>query len=400
MNAFFDNPHVHLAAGDTRLKIAFELSNQSTEPVLLGYQVFEYETGNVLIDGPRFATVAPGSRQPVRTEIEVPAEDGRYRFFISPLREGVAWGYERRQRFLLADVSVRGGVMQLLGWRLTTSRRLRAAGILRSAARAWVLPVTAIWRNRSLIRSMVRRDLMSRYSGSFGGGLWAFLNPLLLMLTYFFVFGVVLQARFGRDPSKAGFALYFLAGMLPWMAFSEAVGRSPSLMLEHRVFVKKLLYPLETLPVNLVVSGLVTEAIALVIFIAALFLVRGVVPASVAWLPVIIAPQVLFTAGVCWFLAALGVFVRDLGQVIGFILTLWFFVTPICYPEASLPAEAAAALRLNPMNALVRCYRAVFLEGHAPPFGAMWKLWALGVAAFILGHAWFYKLRRSFADVI
>jgi lipopolysaccharide transport system permease protein len=188
--------------------------------------------------------------------------------------------------------------------------------------------------------------------------------------------------------------------MLPWMAFSEAIGRSPTVMLEHRNFVKKMVFAIETLPLNLVAAGLVSEAIAAALFTAAILLVRGSVPPSVVWLPVIMVPQVLFTAGLAWFLSALGVFVRDLGQAIGFLLTLWFFLTPICYPEASLPAEVANALRLNPMNALVRGYRAIFLEGHAPAFGATWKLWALGLTVFVLGHAWFYKLRKSFADVI
>ena len=113
---------------------------------------------------------------------------------------------------------------------------------------------------------MVRRDILGRYRGSFGGAFWTVLNPLLLMLTYFFVFGVVLRTRFGNDPSRAGFALYFLAGMLPWLAFSEAAGRAPTVMLEHRNFVKKLVFAVETLPVNLVVSGLVSEFFALVLF--------------------------------------------------------------------------------------------------------------------------------------
>ena len=130
---------------------------------------------------------------------------------------------------------------------------------MRSFARALTLPLESIWRNRSLIRTLVRRDVLSRYSGSFGGAFWAVLNPLLLMLTYFFVFGMVLQSRFGDDPSRSGFALYFLAGMLPWLAFSEAAGRAPFMMVEHRNFIKKLVFPVETLPVNLVVSGLVTE---------------------------------------------------------------------------------------------------------------------------------------------
>ena len=127
---------------------------------------------------------------------------------------------------------------------------------------------------------------------------------------------------------------------------------------------------------------------------------RGGVPPSVVWLPALLIPQVLFTAGVSWFLAALGVFVRDLGQVMGFVLTIWFFVTPICYPETSLPPAATVLLSKNPIYVLVRGYRAIFLENHAPAFGALWKLWLLSVVVFVLGHAWFYKLRKSFADMI
>jgi lipopolysaccharide transport system permease protein len=109
---------------------------------------------------------------------------------------------------------------------------------------------------------------------------------------------------------------------------------------------------------------------------------------------------VLFTLGLCWFLAALGVYVRDLRQVIGFLLTLWFFLTPICYPEASLPSSALGILSKNPLFVLVRGFRAALLEGIAPAFGPLWKLWLLSAAVFFAGHAWFYKLRKSFADVI
>ena len=203
------------------------------------------------------------------------------------------------------------------------------------------------------------------------------------MLTYFFVFGVVLNARFGNDPSRAGFALYFLAGMLPWLAFSEAAGRAPWVMLEHRNFVKKLVFAVETLPVNLVISGLVSEIFGIVLFSLGFLSARGTLPLSVLWLPVLIVPQVLFTAGVCWFLAALGVFVRDLGQVIGFLLTLWFFLTPICYPESSLPALALPVLSKNPMYVLVRGYRAIFLEGSAPALASLWKLWLLSALVFL-----------------
>src|SRR5262249_41440882 len=191
------------------------------------------------------------------------------------------------------------------------------------------------------------------------------------------------------DPSRSGFVLYYLAGMLPWLAFSEAVGRSASVMLEHRNFVKKLVFAVETLPVNLVVSGLVTEFFAVILFCGVLLAVRHSVPATVAWLPVLLVPQVLFTLGLSWVLAALGVFVRALGQILGFLLTIWFFATPICYPESSLPASATVLLAKNPIFILVRGYRAILLDHSAPAFGSLWKLWLLSLAVFVLGHAWF-----------
>jgi lipopolysaccharide transport system permease protein len=171
-------------------------------------------------------------------------------------------------------------------------------------------------------------------------------------------------------------------------------------MWEHRNFVKKLVFPVETLPVNLVAAGLVTECVAVALF--CLFLLgtgRGA-PAAALWLPLLVVPQALFTAGLAWFLAALGVFVRDLGQILGFVLTIWFFATPICYPEGQVPAAAAAILTKNPIYVLVRGYRAVLLEGHAPAWGSMWKFWVLALVVFVVGHAWFYKLRKSFADLM
>jgi len=150
----------------------------------------------------------------------------------------------------------------------------------------------------------------------------------------------------------------------------------------------------------LVISGAVTEAIGLVIFMIGLLAVRGTIPASVVWLPLLLIPQILFTAGLAWILAATGVYVRDLGQVTGYLLTLWFFLTPICYPESSLPASAVPILRFNPLFVLVRAYRAVFLENHAPSMRGVIGLWVVGAAVAITGYAWFNRLRKSFADVM
>ncbi len=407
-NAAYESLDVRLL-GELDVAARFNLRNTSgsawrpEEGFAAGYHIYDSDTGTLVVDGerqPPSADVPPGASVPVDLRFALPPEAGHYDVFISPMRENVCWFYTLGWPFLRVEAVVEDGRARLERVGVVTLRTVRRENLLRAAGRAFTLPIATLTRNRSLIRTMVRRDILGRYRGSFGGIFWTILNPLLLMLTYFFVFGVVLQTRFGADQSRASFALYFLAGMLPWLAFSEAAGRAPTVMMEHRNFVKKLVFAVETLPINLVVSGLVTEVFALLLFAIGVFLAHGSVPVSVLWLPALLVPQVLFTAGVCWFLGALGVFVRDLGQVIGFLLTLWFFLTPICYPEASLPAAALPFLSKNPLFVLVRGYRAIFLEGHAPFWGSLWKLWIASAAVFILGHAWFYKLRRSFADII
>jgi lipopolysaccharide transport system permease protein len=171
-------------------------------------------------------------------------------------------------------------------------------------------------------------------------------------------------------------------------------------MLDYRNFVKKLVFAVETLPVNLVAAGLVTELFAVALYCGFLLGIRHTLPAAIVWLPVLIIPQLLFTAGISWFLAALGVFVRDLGQIMGFVLTLWFFLTPICYPENKFQGAQAEILTKNPIYTLVHGYRNIFLHNQAPDFGPLWKLWLLAMAVFLLGHAWFYKLRKSFPDLL
>ncbi len=408
MTARFDNMEVR-ANPDRSITASFQIRNLTKDTwrpaagFAMGYHIFDPATDTLVVDGPRTqpeADIAPGETCRFKMRCELPAGSGRYRVFVSGMQEHSHWQYERGAEFLLIDGAVEEGRASVERFRVATGRAVRRERALRSVKRAFTLPVETLARNRSLIRTMVGRDVVGRYRGSFGGAFWTVLNPLILMLTYFFVFGVVLRTRFPNDPSRSGFALYFLAGMLPWLALSEALGRAPTVMLEHRNFVKKLVFPVETLPVNLVISGLVSEVFGVGLFLAGSYLARGYIPASIVWLPVLVVPQILLAAGLCWFLAALGVFVRDLAQVNGFLLTLWFFLTPICYPESSLPAPAMQILSKNPMFVLARGYRAALLEGRAPEFHSLWKLCAVSAAIFVLGHAWFYKLRKSFADMI
>ncbi len=405
-NASFDNPQVTLE-GRT-LHIRATLGNQSPDPWIAregwaaGFHIFDDPTGTLVVDGARHPLdLAPGATHALELHIATPPEPGEYSVYISVLQEHVAWRYEQGWPFLLVTLSVsEDGVTVLRGFKVTDRSAVRRRRLGRSLARAFTLPFETLWKHRSLIRTLVRRDVLSRYTGSFGGAFWAILNPLMLMLTYFFVFGIVMRTRFGNDPSRTSFALYFLAGMLPWLAFSEAAGRAPFVLLDHRNFIKKLVFPVETLPVNVVVSGLVTEFFGLLLFLLALLLIRGRVPLTVLYLPLVIIPQILFTAGLSWFLSALGVFTRDLGQIIGYLLTVLMFLTPIFYSEKDLPAFAAPFIHKNPIFILVHSYRATLLESSAPDWPSLAWFSLSAVLIFLLGHAWFYKLRKSFADLI
>ena len=399
---------VRVQARGSVLEASLAIENKSRQTwtnqnFSLGWQFFDPQSNRFLEEGawtPVAGDVAPG--EAARFELSIPMPDaGAYEIYVSHIQPPASWAYARGEPFLRILVQASEGGLEVVVQEMATLRSLRWRRIWAALPRLFASPVRTIAQNHRLIRSMARRDILARYRGSFGDFFWTILNPLLLMATYFFVFGIVLQNRYGADQSRTGFALYFIAGMLPWLAFSEPVGRAASVILEHRNFVKKLVFPLDTLPVNHVLAGLVTELFGAGVFIAALLIIRHTVPAAVLWLPVLLVPQLLFTLGLCWFLAALGVYMRDLGQIMALVLTIWFFITPICYQESTnLSPAVLAVMRQNPLYTLVRGYRAVFLEGHAPELLPLVKLWVIALALFFLGHVWFYRLRKSFADVI
>jgi lipopolysaccharide transport system permease protein len=407
MSTRYADPSVRLEG--RRVLIHCRVENRTQETWMtsggfaIGCQILDRETGAYVGEGPWIPVlrdVPPGGSATVDIEAELPRGNGQYRLVVSPVDSTGGWRFRAHWPAFVVEADLAGGETTVLSTRVATDRTLSRERWPRSLSRAFAYPVDTVWSNWPLIRSMVRRDILARYRGSLGDALWTVINPLLLMSTYFFVFGVVLKSRFPGDPSQAGFVLYFLAGMLPWLAVSEAIGRSALVVVEHRNFVKKLLFPVEILPVNMVIAGLVTEVFALLVFMVGLLLARGHVPLTVLWLPVILGPQILLTVGICWFLAALGVYMRDLGQIIGFVLTLWFFLTPICYPEAQLPATLAPFLSLNPMYGLVTGYRRIFLEARAPLWPMTAWMWLYASLLCVLGHAWFYKLRKGFADII
>ena len=410
MRARYENPKVEVNAAARRLKATFQLENVSestwslAEGYRLGWQLFDPETGLFITEGvwsPLAREISPGGSVEQTVELTLPRERGRYHVYISPMKESGGWFYSQGSPFLLLEASVEHGGGRVARRAFHHARRsalVEAAAVVPQAvytahrtgftklgacsldgAPRYCFPLPRFIRRRAVGRSQpgaADADLLFRVRHR--------------------------AARPGSPGTRAGPASRstFLAGMLPWLPFSEAAARAPAIVLEHRNFVKKLVFPIEILPVNLTIAGLVTQVFALGVFAVFLLVTRGAIPATALWLPVLIVPQLLLTAGVCWFLAALGVYMRDLSQIIGYLLTLWFFLTPICYPEASLPEAALPLLSTNPMFVLVKGFRDILLEPQAPAFGPLWKLWLGSALICLLGRAWFHKLRKNFADVI
>lgn len=256
-----------------------------------------------------------------------------------------------------------------------------------------------IRRDLPLLRSLTQRELTARYRGSLLGAVWALLTPFFMMLLYTVVFSIFLRVRLSSDASPTAFALYLLAGLLPWTAFAEAAGRAVSVMLEQASLVKKVAFPLEIIPLSTTAASLLNHVVGLALFLVIVLALRGW-HWTLLLLPVVALPYVMLTVGVVLILASLGVFVRDLTQAIGLLLTAWLFLTPILYLEEQVPVRMKLLIRLNPFTSLVHNYRLVILDGRIPDPADILALYATGTVVCGLGFWWFGRTKAAFADVL
>ena len=257
-----------------------------------------------------------------------------------------------------------------------------------------------LFRYRALIQTLVARELKARYRGSVLGFFWSFINPLLLLIVYSFVFTVIIPR--GQLMELEPYAVFLFCGLLPWTWFSSSLSDGANVLIINGNLIKKILFPAEILPVVAVVSNMVHFLFGLPILIV--FLIAYSVPlrfAELAWFPVVVAVQFILTLGLAMVLAALTVHFRDIKDLLANLLTLWFFATPIIYPMSAVPARGKTFMDLNPFAHLAISYQEIlFYDG---PFGH-WK-WLLalavaGVALFLVGYALFDRLRDSFAEEV
>ena len=259
----------------------------------------------------------------------------------------------------------------------------------------------SLWRNRSLAKALVQREVVGRYRGSLMGILWSFFNPVFMLIIYTFVFSVVFKARWntGSD-SKTEFALVLFSGLIVFNLFAECFSRAPGLILANVNYVKKVVFPLEILPWVALGSAMFHALISLGVWLIAYLILFGFPHVTVLLLPLVILPLLLFIMGLTWGLASLGVYLRDISQFIGMVTMVLMFLSPIFYPASALPEQYRHLLLLNPLTPAIEQARDVLFWGKVPDMTIL-SVYLLGAALVAwLGFAWFQKTRKGFADVL
>jgi lipopolysaccharide transport system permease protein len=262
-------------------------------------------------------------------------------------------------------------------------------------------PVMALINEHSgLIRSMVRRDLTSRYKGSIMGLAWAFITPAVMIVIFTLIFQGIFNARFGDQGGYLSYGIHLFCGLLPWLAFSDGIQRSTVSLIENVNLVKRVVFPIEALPVNVALSALVNQLIGTIILIVAALILEKTVRPTIFLLPLLLAPQLLATIGLGWLMASLGVFIRDMPQFNQLAMSTWMYLTPIFYPENRIPEGFRWVVNLNPMAPLIRSYRRILLEGSMPDWPGLMVTFVFALVCFIFGYWWFERTKKAFADVL
>jgi lipopolysaccharide transport system permease protein len=276
--------------------------------------------------------------------------------------------------------------------------------------------VAQIVRDRSLIWQFAQRDIAARHRGSWLGILWVLLHPLVMLAVYTFVFAIIWEARWsetgaggaagpltGTLAEKATFAITLFCGLVVYEVFSVSVSNAPTLVVHNPNYVKKVIFPLEVLPLAQVLAALVLSAVGIGVLLVANLALRHTVSATIWAVPLVLVPLVLLAAGLTMLASSLGVFLRDLRVIVTVLVQILFFMTPILYPAeklAKLPAWLQSLLSFNPLAPIFESARATLVFGAMPDFAGLAYAAAVGCVAFVIGYAVFTKAKRGFADVL
>lgn len=258
------------------------------------------------------------------------------------------------------------------------------------------------WLQRSLFWKLLRRDFAERYRGSYLGALWSLLLPLVSLLVFTFFFGVIFKLRWAgqNGGSLVDLALILFVGMALYGFLAECLNRAPGLILGHPNYVKNVIFPLEMLPAVMVASGLLLLAATLAVILVLQLVLGGGLTWTVCLLPLVVLPLVLSVLGISWFLASLGVYIRDIQPLIGPLVQLLMFLSPVFYPMAALPDAMRPWLQLNPLALAIEQARGIILFGQPPAWTPLLLWLGASLLVALLGLYWFARTRQGFADVL
>ncbi|MBM2711151.1 ABC transporter permease [Mesorhizobium caraganae] len=257
-----------------------------------------------------------------------------------------------------------------------------------------------------LVISLTHREVSGRYRGSTFGLLWSLLNPLLMLAVYTFVFGVVMKSRWTMPDQQSAthstgeFAVILFCGLIVFQFFSEVISQAPALIVGNANYVKKIVFPIQILPIVSAGTALFHAAVSLLVLLVFAYVVFGNIPLTVILAPLVFAPLVILVLGIAWALASIGVYFRDMSQIVAPLVTATMFLSPVFFQRASLPTWLQPWLSLNPLAIPVENFRNVVLFGVQPNWMALGSYSIVAIVVMFLGYQFFQKTRRGFADVL
>jgi len=270
---------------------------------------------------------------------------------------------------------------------------------------SFVALVRDLWRNRQLIAQMTKREVLRLYKGSILGLAWSFFNPVFMLVVYTFIFSVIFKARWGSDrfdgdDSKIQFAVVIFVGMIVLGLVSDILNRAPGLILSNANYVKKVVFPIEILPVIALGTAFFHSLISLIVLLTAFVLFNGYLHWTVVFIPLILLPLVILTLGLAWMLASIGVFLRDVGHVTSAITRMLMFLSPVFYQMTAVPERFQPFIMANPLTFIIQQAREVLIWGHLPNWYGLGMYTLVATTIAWIGYVWFQKTRKGFADVL
>ncbi|UXY15537.1 ABC transporter permease [Chitiniphilus purpureus] len=258
----------------------------------------------------------------------------------------------------------------------------------------------SFWLHRQLIARLTLREILNKYKGSVFGLLWSFFNPVFMLIVYTFFFGLVFKVRWGEGENTKEFALILFAGLIVYNFFAECMTKAPALILSNANYVKKVVFPLEVLAVVCVSSALFHFFISFFVWCVFGAIVLHRLEWTLLFVPLLIAPFALILLGLTWFVCSLGVYLRDVGQLIGVLVMAMSFMSPIFYPVSMLPEGVQHLIYINPLTFIIEEVRKAMFYGDIPNLSMLMLYGFISLAIAFLGLLWFQKTRKGFADVL